>query len=431
MRRYNNAWLLVITFTAAMLYFSSCTQPNDAGIEVLPGDDLVNAVFVDTFSIEMGTNLVDSVVTERLSRTMVGNYVDEQLGHIYAESYLQFRLGGSNLIFGNDPDFLSLDSIVLRLDLTSFYGKYNDPIPLEVLEITQDFPQDTLLSSNLALDVDPFDQAAGSKLDFSQLAGFLDFVDLRLDDSLGQKLLFADPDSLLNNGVFTTFFKGLCIRSSTVSPQLAREPGGIFNLDPTSTTTRMTLYYKDTATAKSVVFDVNTNSERYSRVYREDYQTRLLQQAIDDSRDPMAEYGVLEAGALVNLFVKIPAITSLDPAAINKAELILNVDPDFLGSIDRFAPPTRVFLFVANEDGTAELDPNSVISTADYDPVSRRYVIPLTNNLQSLLAGRAPDNGFIIIPNDFGVSLNRAIIAGPGHPTLAPKMRVTYTSLPE
>lgn len=420
-----------MTFTAAMLYFSSCTEPNDAGIEVLPGDDLVNAVFVDTFSIEIGTNRIDSVVTERLSRTMVGNYVDDQLGHVFAESYLQFRLGGSNLVFGNDPDFLSLDSIVLRLDLTNFYGKYNDPIPLEVLEITQDFPVDTLLASNLALNVSQYDQSAGSKLDFSKLAGFLDFVDLRLDDSLGRKLLFSDPDSTLNNGVFTTFFKGLCIRSSSVSPQLAREPGGIFNIDPTSTSTRMTLYYKDTATSKSVVFDVNSNSDRYTRIYRQDYQTRLLQQAIDDSRDPMAQYGVIEAGALVNLFVKIPAISTLDPAAINKAELILNVDPAFLGSIDRFAPPTRVFLFVANEDGTAELDPNAVISTADYNPVTRRYVIPLTNNLQTILAGRAPDNGFIIVPNDFGVSMNRAIIAGPGHPTLAPKMRVIYTTLPE
>jgi hypothetical protein len=154
-----------------------------------------------------------------------------------------------------------------------------------------------------------------------------------------------------------------------------------------------------------------------------------LQQAIDDSRDPMVKYGVIEAGALVTLFVKIPGLASLDPAAINKAELILNVDPEFLGSIDRFAPPTRIFVFVADSAGTSELDPTAVISTADYNPVTRRYVVPLTNNLQTILAGRSPNNGFIIVPADFGVSMNRGIIAGPGHPTLAPKLRVIYTRL--
>ena len=143
--------------TAAMLFFTACTPPNDAGLEVLPDDDLISANYVDTFTVDMGTIVVDSVLTERLSRVMVGNYLDEQLGHIYAESYLQLRLTGSNLTFGDDPAFLSLDSIVLRLDLTGFFGRYSDPIPLEVREITQNFPQDTVLTSNLALQVDSYD----------------------------------------------------------------------------------------------------------------------------------------------------------------------------------------------------------------------------------------------------------------------------------
>lgn len=417
--------------TAAMLFFTACTPPNDAGIDVLPDDDLVSANYVDTFAVDMGTIVVDSVLTERLSRVLVGNYVDQELGKIYAESYLQFRLTGSNLTFGEDPAYLSLDSVVLRLDLTGFFGRYNDPIPLEVYQITQTFPQDTVLTSNLALQADEnYDYGNGSALDFSQLPGFLDYVDIRLDDSLGNKLLFADTDSLLNNTVFTEFFKGLLIRSADVAQSFSREPGGIFSIDPTSSNTRLTVFYKDTATARTATFDVNLNSERYHRIYREDVSGRLLQQAIDESRDPQNQYAVVESGALVKTFFNAPGLKDLDPAAINKAEIILSVVPEFLGSTERFTPPSRLFAFIADSAGTAEYDPNSVISSGDYNPISNTYTIPLTNNLQTILAGRSPATGFILVPNDNGVSLNRAILGGPGHPTLAPKLRVTYTTLP-
>jgi hypothetical protein len=300
-----------------------------------------------------------------------------------------------------------------------------------VLQISQAFPQDTVLTSNLALEVDEsYDYSNGGKLDFSNLPGFLDFVDIRLDDSLGRKLMLADPDSLLNNTVFTEFFKGLLIRSSDVSQSFSREPGGIFSIDPTSSNTRLTVFYKDTTTAKTATFDVNLNSERYHRIYREDVQGRLLQQAIDESRDPQNQYAVVESGALVKTYFNAPALKDLDPAAINKAEIILYVVPDFLGSIERFTPPSRLFAFIADSSGTAEDDPNTVISSADYNPISRTYTIPLTNNLQTILAGRSPATGFILVPNDNGVSLNRAILGGPGHPTLAPKLRVVYTTLP-
>lgn len=431
LKKHNLAWLWVMGITTAMLFFTACTSPNDAGIEVLPDDDLVSGQFVDTFSIEMSTLTVDSVLTERLTRNLVGNYVDEELGWIFAETYVQPRLTGSNLVFGNNPADLELDSIVLRLDLTGFYGRYNDPVPLEILEIKEDFPTNRTLTSKDALLVDDtYDYAAGYEIDFSALPGFLDFIDIRLDDSLGRKLLFADPDSLLNNSTFVDFFKGLCIRSKPVSQSTSREPGGIFTWDPTSTNSRLTLYYRDSMVVKSVVFDINLNSERFHRVTRTDFSSRLLQQAINESGDPDGQYAAVQAGALLKTFVKIPHLKSIDPAGINKAELILKVDPNFLGSGKRFAPPGKVFLFVANEDGTAELDVSSVISTGDYDPVTHEYKIPLTNNLQTILSGRLPDNGFIIVPGENGVTMNRAVLAGPGHPLLAPKLRVIYTTLP-
>jgi len=428
----NKAWLLATIVTAAMLFASGCTDPNNVGEDVLPGDDLVTGNYSDTFSLEFRTIPAgNDVKTEDENRSVIGNYIDEEFGHIFAESYLQPRIVGSNLVFSEDPNDLTLDSIVLTLDLTSFYGRFNSPMDLEIFEVTQDFPIDSTFGNSTFVNFDStFDLANGAKIDFSSLNGFLDFVSFRLDDSLGRKLLYAPTDSLVTNAVFADFFKGLFIRSKPVNPNTSREPGGIFQFDPTSSVTELKLYYQDSSGAKDYTFDISNLSERYHRFRRADINGRLLDRIFMDSNISDPEFGAIQAGRMVKLFVGIPSLETLDPAGINRAELILPVDPAFLGSQDRFDPPSQVFVFVSNEEGTAEDTTNVISSAASYDPVLQRYVIPLTNNLQNILADRLPGTGFIIIPDDVTTTVNRAILAGPSHPTLTPKFRVVYTSIP-
>lgn len=414
-----------------MLIFTSCTPPNDVGKDVLPGDDYISGQYVDTFSIRMKTILIDSVQTDKRDPALLGNYVDEEFGHIFAESYFQTRITGTNLQFGDDPANLSLDSVVLRLDLSGFYGRYNDVLPLEVFEVTEEFPEDGLLSSVSTLSFDDtYDHANGYEIDFSGLTGFLDFIDIRLDDSLGRKILYAPTDSLINNVVYSAFFNGLMVRTKPVDQSLSREPGGIFRVDLDGNNSFLTLHYKDTTEAKSYSFDISSVSERYFRITRNDFQGRLLDMAIADSLDPAAPYMGIQAGGLVNLFVGVEGLMDIDPAGINKAELILPVDTTFFGSDDRFQPPAGIAIYIANESGNAPLDVTSIASTSAYNPATASYNISLTNNLQNILAGRLPDNGFLIVPSDQSTTVNRAVIAGPGHPFLQPKFRVVYTTLP-
>ena len=414
-----------------MLIFTSCTPPNDVGKDVLPGDDFITGQYVDTFQIRMKTILIDSVQTDKRDPALLGNYVDEEFGHLFAETYFQTRITGSNLKFGDDPSKLSVDSVVLRLDLTGFYGRYNDVLPLDIFAVTEEFPEDDMQSSVSVLNYDAsYDYANGYEIDFSALPGFLDFIDIRLDDSLGRKLLFADTDSLINNVVFSSFFNGLVVRSKPADQSTSREPGAIFRLDLDGGNTFLTLHYKDSTEAKSYGFDVNSVSERFFRITRNDYQGRLLDMAIADSLQATAPYGAIQAGGLVNLYVGVSGLMDIDPAGINRAELILPVDTTFFGSGNRFQPPAGVAIYIANESGNAPEDPNVIASTATFNPATNSYSISLTNNLQNILAGRLPDNGFIIVPSDQSTTVNRAVIAGPGHPFLQPKFRVVYTTLP-
>ena len=426
------AWLLAITLPAAMLFTSGCSDPNDVGVDVLPDDDIVTGHYVDTFSIHFRTITETDFSTEDAARSLIGNYVDEEFGPIFTESYFQPRIVGSNLVFGEEGN-LTLDSIVLSLDLTDFYGRFNDPVELEIFEITQDFPIDSSLNNLTVLTMDTsYDYANGATIDFSQLTGFLDFVRFRLDDSLGRRLLFAPTDSLATNSVFNDFFKGLAIRSKPINQSISREPGGIFQWDPTSSLSELILYYKDTTAAQEYAFDISQLSERYHRIIRSDINGRLFEQILADTVMDQPPYGAIQAGTQVNLYVGVPGMKDLDPAGINRAELILPLDPDFFGSDGRFSPPDQIVVFISNEQGTG-IDSSAIVSSsATYDAARQRYVVPLTNNLQNILADRVPGSGFIIVPDESVISVNRAIFAGPGHPNpdLHPSFRVVYTTIP-
>jgi hypothetical protein len=420
---------LAVVLSAILFFLASCTPANDAGKDVLHPDDLIHGGYVDTFTIEMNTLRIDSVQTYQLSRNLVGNYVDDQFGHIYAETYIQPRITGSSLTFGADVSKLTLDSLVLTLDLTDFYGRYNERIPLEIFEITEPF--DTTLNSTSSLTVDPYDLANGYAIDFSGRTGFFDFIGIRLDDSLGWKLLRASPDKLVSNDSFVVFFKGLNIRSTDVSQSTSREPGGIFAFDPGGQKTFLKLYYHDSTAAKDYVFAINANSERFHSIRRTDETGRLFDLTANAQNDPYIQYGCIEAGALANLYVNIPFLHKLDPRIINRADLILKVDPAYLGSDNRYAPPQDIFMFLADSTKKATYN-NTIINYpfTTYDPVHQEYAIDLTQAIQKLFTGNWPNNGFIIIPGQNGVTVNRAVLGGPGHLTLAPKLRVIYTTLP-
>jgi hypothetical protein len=429
MKRYSGAWLLSATTAVMLFVLSACTSPNDAGKDVLPQDENIKGYYVDTFSIFMNTLREDSTQTYKLSRCLFGNYYDEQFGQIFAETYIQPRVQGSNLTFGADPAELTLDSIVLTLDLTGFYGRYDDPLPLHIYEITQAFDTSLYSQSTLTADLS-YDLARGYKVDFSGRAGFFDFITIRLDDSIGNKLLHAPTSDLASNEFFTNYFRGLLIRSESVNLSNTREPGGIFYFDPRGEKSFLKMYYKDSTAAKTYTFPINANSERFHHIERTNWQGRLLEQSILPQADNGVTYGCVEAGALVNLYVGIPTVQSLDPAIINRATLVLKVDPEFTGSDDRFVPPNEVYLFVANSAHTKPRDLTVRNSFGSYSKATGEYRIPMTNTLQQILSGALPNNGFVIVPAENGVSMNRVVFGGPGHPTLAPKLEVIYTSLP-
>ena len=80
----------------------------------------------------------------------------------------------------------------------------------------------------------------------------------------------------------------------------------------------------------------------------------------------------------------------------------------------------------AREDGTL-----AGLTSTVYDDVNNQYRIVLTNYVQQLIAGQLQNNGFIILPDRENATANRAVFGGTTHPSLAPVLRITYTTLPQ
>lgn len=430
MKRHRNPWLFALT-AAAMIFLAACDDNNDTGLQVLPDEDIISGLSTDTLTLVGRTLRLDSVSSTRLTRNLVGEYVDPEFGRISAGTYTQLEPSGSNVVFSEIPSNLTLDSIVLSIDLTDFYGRFNEPLDLEVFEVLETLEDTIDYKTHDFVNFDSsYNYAAGKKIDFSDQAGFFDFLEIRLDDSLGRKFLFADAADLESVDAFQDFFKGLLIRSKPVALNGAREPGGVFSFDPLSSKTFLKLHYKDTTSVEEFSFVVGTGSNRYHTIKRTDFSGTLYEQMVADTVTPFPTNFAFEAGALTKFFIKAPHLDSI-VGGINRAELILNVDPQYYGSDGRFSPPNEMFLFLADSAGREELEAAAFINSASFDPTNNQYVVTITNTVMNTIIDRIDNYGFILVPGSNGVTLNRAVIGGPSHPNLAPKLRVTYTTLPK
>jgi len=427
----NILWLFAISFATAIL-FCRCDDPKDTGANVLPPEDLINLVYTDTSTVLLNTDREDSVITAGLSRSMFGNYIDPECGRIKATSYFQFRIPGSSLDFGDDVIF---DSMVLQLDVTGVYGRYDSPQKIRVLEIDEDIPVSDTVTSNLTLATKGTELSNSRAIDFRSIPGFTD-MRMRLSDELGERVLFAPDSVLASNDAFTEYFKGLSITTEDVD-YFSREPGAVFYFNPGSALSKVYLYFqaRDSGETEYTSFLQEfflSTGPYYHSISRADYEDKLLG-AVEADSTGIHEYEFVQSGALIKGRLNIPYLENFGKVGVNRAELILYAEDDFFGSFtglaNRFVPPGDLFLYetdsLGNEDYTAP------VSIATYESSTQSYTFTITNYSQQLLNGARETRELIVWPANTGVALNRVVLGGNAHPSLKPVLKFTYTPLPE
>lgn len=420
-------------FLSLCVTVAFCKRPEqDLGLNLQPEGDLLNVFHTDTLTLKAYTLVEDSLRTNELSQSLLGNTIDPETGSVRASFYSQLRLAAPDINFG--PNAVC-DSIVLALKYTGqFYGPLV-PQAFSVYELSeamtpgesyfsnQDFayyPENLVAPGTGAL---PIQISTNSFVGGDSLSPQLR-IPLSLD--LGTRLINAGTDVYSTNTSWLEYFKGIYVMSNTLN-------ASVLNFDLVDVESRMQLYYHNDNDTLSFDFNINSlcsRNNRYEHQFANDLSGLSHLNPLDGSQQTW-----VQGGARVKTRIVFPHIDELknDPErVINKAELFLPITNESAGRY-----PNQALLFVVTE--TADGNPVGLpgqLSTAidiggNFEPANNRYRFNITRWLQEYVKGNQAVNFLHIVSSNAGITVQRAKLNGPdfddSDPARNMRLVITYS----
>lgn len=410
MRRSHVAALLLSLIVA----LTQCTRPEqDLGLNLQPEGDLLNVFQTDTVTLIAYTEVEDSLQTDELSQSLLGNTVDPVTGRIMTSFYTQVRLAAPDIDFGSNP---VCDSIILALKYTGqAYGRLTDQY-FGVYEIADALDQAETYASNR-----DFSLVGNNLVDFSRqplriapaqrlvIGGDSVNPQLRipLELSFGERLLTAGADVYSTNADWLEYFKGLYVQSLSLD-------GAVLNVDLVDVESRLRLYYhNDTDT---LFYDYNINSlcarsNRFQHVFANAAAGIAPGSPLDGSSQVL-----VQGAAALKARIELPYIDDFtaERRVINKAELIVPVAEALDG---RSKPIPQIFVLTENEEGQAVGLPGQLSTTIEiggaYNAQSNSYRFNITRWFQDYLNGNQAVKRLYLVSGSAGISSLRSVLAGP------------------
>ncbi len=403
-----------------VLCFCSCKKEIDVIGLNLQDEDILGADFTEV-TISAHSILEDSLPTKGLLNNVVGTINDPVFGQTAAGFCTQFTVSGSNTVF---PKQAVLDSVVLNLQYSGYFGDTMSPIRFSAFELAEALTADQYYSNDDNPQVHPTDLVYNStyirplpttpvKLDTATTAAHLR---LRLTNEFGERLLHMTHSQLVNESAFQNAFYGLCVRAEAIPGRT----GNLCYMSLTSAMTGITLYYRVGHERKKYTFPVSNTCVRYN-FYTHDYtrgdidfQRQVLQG--DTTLGTQTLYLQPTGGVKTRVtFADLKQSFEGKNVIINRAELVLtNVSADE----DYFFQPYNLGLQVVSADGTTTYTPDDATLTSSsyfggiYDEKTKEYRFRITNYVQQKLKPGNSDSGLNIVVSGAGVRGNRLVFRG-------------------
>jgi hypothetical protein len=424
------------------LVFSCKKDDRGAGLGLLEDGDYLNVQYVDTFQASAYTLPFDSIITSNQSALLLGVLNDPIFGQSRAAFSLQFRIPSSNLDWGT-PNISRLDSIVLQLKYETFYGENTTPQSFYVYELDEDLESGKTYYSKKVSKVKP--QIIGQL--FNHRPNFEDSIKIgnnripphmriKLSNTFGNKILVESRSSKVANNVnFTQFLKGLKVVAESRS---GNDQGAILQINPLSSVTKITMYYKrDNDTIQQFQdFVSNSASIRFSE-FSFNYQGTEVEQQLNDTTLGRQKIYLQSMGG-VRPRITFPTLKNFlqnNQIVVNKAELIVPIDLFNTNTI-KYRIPERLILFGYTADGpkTLTFDPNNpgesnLYYFSSFSESTRSFSFLLTRHLAAVSKDLYSDNGYVILPEAGAINANRCIIFGPNSQESRIRIKLTYTKL--
>jgi len=426
-RKVAHLCLTLVIMAAGAVYFSGCDNSDQLGLEITPPGERFQYKIDSSTRLTAVTLRQDSLSSERRASVLLGSMNDPVFGRTQASFMTQLRLSTNKVDFGEN---VVLDSVQLLLKYKSAYGDTLQLQKMRVYELTQPLYYDSAYYSNL----NPegwYDEAnpAGA-LDFYPTPG-ADSLLVTLNEWVGYKILQADTSHLADNTAFLEFVNGLY-----VTTEAADASGSISYFNLSGGKSRMIIYYHNEA-EDSLSYEVLINSNcTWVGLFDHDYVGAEVAPLINDSsayNDLLYLQTMAGLRGHLNFEFNDSLLAVVDGGvAINKAELVLPVDPATGSDLYKVPPALRVF--GVNSDGTNSFIGDILLGDeyhgGYYNSDRNAYFFNVTVFIQNLLhpdpAFRADNTGLFLTINDDRITANRVALLNGRHPE-GMHLIITYT----
>lgn len=439
-----------------VLSFAACEEYSNIGLEVLPGGDLIeirNRLIKD--DISSFTHKQDSIRTDEASRSLLGSFNDSLFGTTTIDFATQFRLPAFPDFGKNNPQ---PDSIKLYLYYRIIYGDTLTKQKLRVYELESSIDRDQNYTQDVDLKSLASDKLLGQieftpkvKLDSTTKDTFYQLINIPLDYTLAEKLFYAPSTDLVSNDVFLEYFKGLYIESEKMTSQ----GGAILTLESLSSGSFrgsgiVLFYHNDSLKSKIEVspgvkkdsallmpYVVTQYSARINRIVH-DYTNAPFYANLDSETNEDSLIYVQSSGGLCSRILIENLETWKDSMrivdndtlryGINKAELIFQIDT-LASQVHRFTPPGQLLFLVDTIGGELKLPIDYVFSPSFYGGYLQKdytYHFNITQHVQQIIEGKAPNHGFYLVPAYKNSQANRTVLKGSTSKT-GIKLNITYS----
>jgi hypothetical protein len=420
-------------FVSALAIFSiSCSKTTEKiGNGLLPEGDNIGVFYTDSVMIDCHSEILDTMATRGMTTILLGSMMDPVMGLTNANIFTQLHLSSTHHHFGADP---VIDSVVLQLDLSGYYGDTTTLQTIHVYELADSLNPNSLYYQ--------FSEVSDKGIDFANGFQFRPrpktyisvsgndtinqpTIRIPLMNSLGEQLAAADSTVYNTPDAFKRFFYGLKISCESVN-----ENGAICYLNPTSNTiTQLKIYYRETPNAETQMrYDFYITSEdTYFNQYQHDYNLgspAFIQQVIQEDQTMGQQQLYLQAMGGVRSVITFPGIVEWANGLveegthliINEAKLILPASAALEDS-SVLTPPTSLALLNIKSDGSTTVLPDYLEGSSyyggSYSKVRNNVTFRISEYLQDLIQDPASSHGLYLSITGASFNAQRWIIAGP------------------
>ncbi len=437
----------LLLFVTIGLLIACNKQPDDIGLSVKPDSEKIDFDFDTSLFVNAHSVIDDHLKSDETSVGVLGTVWHPEFGITKANIVTQIRLSDVGPSWGTNP---VVDSIVLSLAISGYYGESTSVQTVRVYEILDSLNIDSSYYTTTQVSYDPTPLGERTFIARPEDSVKVDTVNvtphirIKLDNpTFAAKILAATSNDLESNTNWLRYFKGIYIKAGE---PFASDKGTLMYINPESSYTNIKMYYhNDADTSLEYQFNYNAYCARFTQFDHNNYQDasqEFRDQLLSNNTALGKEVLYLQASGGTRIDLRIPDLKYLSDElkakkiAINEARLVLtDIDPD-----SKYQKPSQLVLVKLSEKDTISYLPDQYEGTSyfggTYDETKKSYSFRITHYIQSLIDDPDNANERLALYASSGAVRGYAVrLAGtdPTDPVLKKKrvqVQILYTKVP-